>query len=138
VVLEQARISFIVMEYVDGRCLNDAGLMVADVVRVLTEAAEALDHAHNMGIVHRDIKPGNILLHYLGDKVKIVDFGISKIVPSDHTTTTFQMRRGVSYYMAPEYLLHGKVDAKSDQYSLGVIARQLLSRLLPAVDPDSH
>ena len=131
--------AFIVMEYIDGCTLESrlASGTSSDpslVWRVLLDVATALDYAHERGIVHRDIKPGNIML--IGPKaacpiaVKITDFGIAKTLLG-HTSTKTGTILGTPYYMSPEQVCGLALDGRSDQFALAVIAYQMLSGRLP-------
>lgn len=122
---------FLVMELVEGRSLAD--LLLAQerldpeqVARIAGQAAAGLAAAHRQGIVHRDIKPGNLMLDAEG-AVKIGDFGIAQFVddPSAALTTTGHIV-GTSLYLAPERALGRTADAASDMYSLGCVIYQLL------------
>ncbi|MFF9571874.1 protein kinase [Streptomyces sp. NPDC014685] len=122
---------FLVMELVEGRSLGD--LLAAEerlgaeqVARIAGQAAAGLAAAHRQGIVHRDIKPGNLMLDAEGS-VKIGDFGIAQFVddPSAALTTTGQIV-GTSLYLAPERALGRTADSASDMYSLGCVIYQLL------------
>jgi serine/threonine protein kinase len=129
--------AFIVMEYVRGANL-DALLATGDTsnyaqtLRILREAASALDAAHMAGIVHRDIKPGNILLDETG-RVKIADFGIARLTTGGATQTSPSVgtTAGTLSYMSPEQLRGDKLDGRSDQFALAVVAYQLFTGQLP-------
>jgi len=103
------------------------------ILRVLRQCASALDAAHKQGIVHRDIKPGNILIDESGH-VKITDFGIARITSAGATET---MSSGMGFtvgtlgYMAPEQIRGEAVDGKADQFSLGIVAYQLFTGVMP-------
>jgi predicted Ser/Thr protein kinase len=129
---------YFVMEYVDG--LNLRQLLVAakmtprEALAIVPQICEALQTAHDQGIVHRDIKPENILLDKKG-RVKIADFGIAKIVGGDEkdmTLTGAGEMMGTPAYMAPEQIEHPlEVDHRADIYSLGVVFYQMLTGELP-------
>lgn len=126
--------AFVAMERVNGQSLQQilesGGMLPADrALSILRQTAAALDYAHQHGIVHRDIKPANIMLHD-GDTVKVADFGIAKIMSRQQTTLT-GMVMGTPIYMAPEQLQSRPVDGKSDQFSLGVMAYELLTGTRP-------
>jgi serine/threonine protein kinase len=122
---------FIVMEYVEGEPLSQlirrGSIPEADVCRIGRSVADALAEAHEKGIVHRDIKPDNIIVN--GPRVKVLDFGIAKQVesqgvnPNDPTTVLTQqgMIIGTVFYMSPEQALGKPLDARTDLFSLGVV-----------------
>ncbi len=119
----------IVMEYVDGETLRDAlqrgPLPARRAVEIVRELASALDHVHAQGIVHRDVKPGNILLGADGS-VKLVDLGIG--TAAGHTRITQSgVVLGTPAYMAPEQVEGTEVTAAADIYALGAVAFELLS-----------
>jgi serine/threonine protein kinase len=129
--------AYIVMEYIKGSMLDamiSAGNPPTDrIMRVLRQAANALDTAHKMGIVHRDIKPGNILVDESGT-VKITDFGIARMTLDGATqtiTTGMSTTAGTIGYMAPEQIRGEAVDGRADQFSLGIVAFQLFSGRMP-------
>jgi len=122
--------AYIAMEYVNGPTLEQIlsspePIRPELIFRVLREAAAALDFAHKKGIVHRDIKPANIMLHEDGT-VKITDFGVARLPASQLATQTGAVV-GTPSYMAPEQALGKPVDGRSDQFSLAVIAYELLT-----------
>jgi formylglycine-generating enzyme required for sulfatase activity/predicted Ser/Thr protein kinase len=132
--------AYIVMEYVKGSML-DAMIAAGNrndtkaILRVLEQAASALDAAHAQGIVHRDVKPGNILIAEGGD-IKITDFGIARITTAGATETLSQgpgSTVGTLGYMSPEQIRGEKVDGRADQFSLGIVAYQLFSGEMPFV-----
>ena len=129
---------YLVMEFVDGpnlRQVEQAGRLTVDqALEIVPQICEALQFAHNEGVVHRDIKPENILLDKKG-RVKITDFGIAKIVgaPSGKDSLTGAKDvLGTPHYMAPEQVEHPQaVDHRADIYSLGVVFYELLTGELP-------
>ncbi len=119
----------LVMEYVDGETLGDL-LARGEVeprraIEIVRAVAEALDHAHNAGIVHRDIKPGNVLLGKDGS-VKLADLGIAKAVERTDITGTGTVL-GTPAYMAPEQLQGGKLGPPVDVYALATMAFEMLT-----------
>jgi tRNA A-37 threonylcarbamoyl transferase component Bud32 len=129
---------YIVMEYIDGvnlRQLMRAGhLQPEQALRIVPQICDALQFAHDEGVVHRDIKPENILLDKKG-RVKIADFGLAKLLGRDTDNWTLTGSRqvmGTLYYMAPEQVERPlEVDHRADIYSLGVIFYEMLTGQLP-------
>jgi tRNA A-37 threonylcarbamoyl transferase component Bud32 len=129
---------FLVMEYVDGanlRQLERTGkLTPAEALRIVPAICEALQYAHDQGVVHRDIKPENILIDK-GGRVKIADFGLAKMVgagPDAATLTGAWHVMGTPHYMAPEQMQGAHaVDHRADIYSLGVVIYEMLTGELP-------
>ncbi|NJP99291.1 protein kinase domain-containing protein [Streptomyces zingiberis] len=136
---------YIVMEYVDGRPLRAVldedvarhGAMPADrALRIAGDVLAALEVSHEMGLVHRDIKPGNVMMNRR-DVVKVMDFGIARAVQSGVTSMTQTgMVVGTPQYLSPEQALGRGVDARSDLYSVGILLFELLTGRLP-FDADS-
>jgi predicted Ser/Thr protein kinase len=124
---------FIVMEYLDGGSLEDrlnAGTpSVGESLRWLEQTAEALDAAHRKGVVHRDVKPGNLLLGSDG-AIRVADFGIASAAGMDSLTVTGTVL-GTAGYLAPEQALGERATAASDRYALGVVAYELLTGSRP-------
>jgi TonB family protein len=123
---------YIAMEFVDGANLADVlaqgRLNIDATLKILKQSAEALDYAHSKGVVHRDIKPGNLLLEPSG-KIKIADFGIAKLNQAGVTKTTSSV--GSPAYMSPEHVRAQSIDGRADQYSLGVVAHEMLTGRRP-------
>ena len=122
---------FIASEYVDGRTLREeiaAGPLRRDrAIALAIEIADALHAAHVAGVVHRDLKPDNVLLTKNG-AVKVVDFGIAHVASRDGTRLTEHGHLiGTPAYMAPEQLAGGPVDARADVYSLGLVLSEMLT-----------
>jgi serine/threonine protein kinase len=138
---------YFIMEFVDGTDLRQvirAGqLGPSEALAIVPQVCEALQYAHEEGIVHRDIKPENILLDRKG-RVKIADFGLAKLLdmpPTAYTLTRPQHRMGTPHYMAPEQIEHpSQVDHRADIYSLGVVFYEMLTGQLPIghFAPPSH
>jgi predicted Ser/Thr protein kinase len=124
---------YIVMEYFDGRpldvLLKEGPLRPAKVISVLRQCAEGLRKAHASNVVHRDIKPGNIMMSDSGE-VKILDFGIAKLRDAKQDLTG-ETVLGTPYYMSPEQATGYPIDARSDIYSLGITAFHLLTGRKP-------
>jgi serine/threonine-protein kinase len=125
---EEKGVAYIAMEYVDGPTLDRlhlTGPLTRDsVIEILGQTASALDYAHARGVVHRDVKPGNIMLHERS-VVKITDFGVARL--QSHQLTQAGMLVGTPNYMAPEQVQGLAVDGSADQFALGVIAYELLT-----------
>jgi len=126
--------NFIVMEYVDGQScaeiLRDRGpLTPRDAVDILRQACRGLDYAHRNGVVHRDVKPGNLLRNTDG-VVKLADFGIAKAAEQSDITKVGSVL-GTAAYLSPEQTRGQPAEPGSDLYALGVVAYQLLAGRLP-------
>ncbi len=135
---QEADVAFIAMERVDGSTLertlaSGKRLKIADSLDILRQTAAALDYAHQNGVVHRDIKPANIMLHK-GITVKVADFGIAKNMSTEYGTMA-GMIMGTPSYMSPEQIDAQPVDGRSDQFSLAVVAYELLSGNRPFQGP---
>lgn len=121
--------TFIVLDLVDGESLaallaRRGGLPAAEALRILGEVAGALDHVHAQGVVHRDVKPSNVLVARDGG-AKLTDFGIARLAWARMTRTGELI--GSPAYMAPEQITHGKVAPATDLYALGVVAFEALT-----------
>lgn len=126
---EEADLAFIAMDYAKGRPLSEFGkpgrlLPLAKVLDIVARVADALDYAHRQKIIHRDIKPGNILFNPDNGEIKITDFGIAKISDDSRTRTGSVM--GSPLYMSPEQLKGQKVTGATDTYSLGITLYKLV------------
>src|SRR5437763_568288 len=131
---EPTAVSFIATEYVEGQNLKEVlaqgrPLPFEQIGDIVAQIAEALDFAHAKGIVHRDVKPANIIL-VEGNRAKITDFGIAKIATGGNLTTTGQFL-GTPNYMAPEQIKGAPVDGRTDIFSLGICLYECLTRRKP-------
>ncbi|MET7616240.1 protein kinase [Streptomyces sp. NPDC005408] len=143
--LDGSLMPYIVMEYVEGQPLGSVlqadiaqyGAMPADkALKVTADVLAALETSHEMGLVHRDIKPGNVMMTKRG-VVKVMDFGIARAMQSGVTSMTQTgMVVGTPQYLSPEQALGRGVDARSDLYSVGIMLFQLLTGRIP-FDADS-
>lgn len=127
-------LKYIVMEYIEGTTLKSymsehGRLSFAEICNFTEQILAALDHAHSRGVIHRDIKPQNIMILEDGT-VKVTDFGIAKL-PSAQTVTETDKAIGTVYYISPEQASGKKVDARSDIYSLGALLYELATGVLP-------
>lgn len=129
-VVEEDASAFIVMEFIEGDSLSSylqtCGMPEpAFTIQVLRQMASALDYAHSKGVIHRDVKPGNVMLSSDG-AAKIVDFGIARISDTGTSTPTgFLM--GTAAYMSPEQFTGGAIDGRTDQYSLAAVAYEMMT-----------
>jgi len=128
-------INYIVMEYIDGATLKDiinrkAPFEDNDTISVALQIAAALSHAHANKIIHRDIKPQNVLVTS-GGVIKVTDFGIAKSAISSNTVTWGNVTMGSVHYLSPEQARGGFVEAKSDLYSLGIVMYEMATGTLP-------
>lgn len=131
---EAQRQHFIVMEQVPGHScaelLRDRGrLEVEEAVEIIVQACRGLDYAHRNGVIHRDVKPGNLLVSD-GEVVKLADFGIARATDQSSITQVGSVL-GTAAYLAPEQARGEEAGPRADLYSLGVVAYQLLSGRLP-------
>lgn len=129
-VRETQHLLYFVMKFVEGRSLDDIvreqrRMPIRMVQAILIEVGQALAYAHRRGVVHRDIKPANIMIDSEGWAV-VTDFGIAKVLESDSLTVSGAMV-GTPYYMSPEQCAGKPVTGASDQYSLGVVAYEMLT-----------
>jgi len=137
---KSGRVIYFVMKFIRGKSLSAVveargALPVPELRRVLTECARALGFAHKHGIVHRDIKPDNIMFDELGQAI-VTDFGIAKAQSGARLTGT-GMSIGTPHYMSPEQARAQNLDGRSDLYSLGVVAYQCLTGHVPFDGEDS-
>jgi serine/threonine-protein kinase len=131
---EQSRTPWMAMRLISGGAL--AGIMKKSrlgaerTTEILRGVAQALDYAHGKGVVHRDIKPQNILLDE-AERVYLADFGIAKMVEGSSGLTATGMISGTPQYMAPEQAMAGTVDNRADIYALGIVAYEMLTGRVP-------
>ncbi len=127
----ELQVPFIIMEQVDGRLLKDlvaqGPLDPAEAIRITEGILTALEYSHRAGVVHRDIKPGNVMVTSAG-QVKVMDFGIARAI-SDSSATIAQTSAilGTAQYFSPEQARGESVDARTDLYSTGVVLYELLT-----------
>lgn len=136
---------FLVMDYLEGRSLSEiiktwGQLEVNRCLKIVTQVLEALEHAHDSGVLHRDLKPSNIVLIPVGDEmdyVKLVDFGIAKILPKAGLDMQELTQSGDVFgsplYMSPEQCLGHMTDARSDIYSMGCLMYECLTGQPPLI-----
>ncbi len=127
---------FIVMEYVRGRSgaelLREHGaLPLPQAMSILVQACKGLAYAHRNGVIHRDVKPGNLLRAQEGGVVKLADFGIAKALADESSITQVGSVLGTAAYLSPEQASGTEAGPRADLYSLGVVAYQLLTGRLP-------
>jgi serine/threonine protein kinase len=126
---EEDGVAYLAMELVEGTDLRErlkqGALPPAEAVDVAQQIAEGLGYAHERGVVHRDIKPGNIMLQPRG-QAKIMDFGLARMRAADHKTST-GMVLGTPKYMSPEQVAGQPVDQRSDIFSLGIVLYEMLT-----------
>jgi serine/threonine protein kinase len=137
---EQDKLAYLVMPYLAGGSLADllaqrATLSLNETIAYINQAAAALDHAHAHGVIHRDLKPNNFLLHGDG-RLVLADFGIARIMqggssPQGISLTLTGTILGTPDYMAPEMALGKTIDARTDVYELGIVLFQMLSGNVP-------
>ena len=121
---------FIAMAYYEGQPLKKriaAGLPSGEAAEIAKQIAQGLDHAHRHGVIHRDIKPGNVIITTEG-VAKIIDFGLAKL---PGVTATMGVAKGTPAYMSPEQAAGKEIDFRSDIFSLGVILYEMLAGALP-------
>jgi eukaryotic-like serine/threonine-protein kinase len=128
-------IAFLVMEYIQGDDLKhhlDKGVRYSleQSLKMIRDLLSALDYAHKQGIVHRDVKPANLLIEP-GGRVKLTDFGVARIQDSGEATRTQGSMVGTLKYMSPEQVQGQKIDSRADLFSVGVVLYQLLTDKRP-------
>lgn len=126
---------YIVMEHVEGQTLRDilnrdAPLPAGRALEIMEPVLAALAVAHDAGLVHRDVKPENVLISERG-QIKVADFGLAKAVSSQTNTATQGLLIGTVSYLPPEIVMSGKADARSDVYSAGIVLFELLTGRKP-------
>ena len=131
---EDQDLAYFAMEYLPGRDLSahakpETLLPLSTVISIVARVADALDYAHGKHVVHRDVKPGNIMYDAATDSVKVTDFGVARITDSSKTKTGIVL--GTPSFMSPEQLAGQKIDGLSDLFSLGVTLYQLCCGALP-------
>src|SRR3954470_8714043 len=128
---EEDDLAYLAMELLEGDDLRtrmkEGPLAIADSVDIAQQVADGLGFAHERGVVHRDIKPGNIMLLPRG-QAKIMDFGLARMRAADHKTST-GMVLGTPKYMSPEQVDGSPVDQRSDLFSLGIVLYEMLTGL---------
>lgn len=126
---DETGLTYVAMEYVDGvslaQGLRQVRPSVGTTLKLLRQAAEALDYAHRQGIVHRDVKPANLLIQRDNGLLKVADFGIARVL--SQVTTATSHTAGSPAYMSPEQIQSRPLDGRSDQYSLAVVAYEMLT-----------
>jgi serine/threonine-protein kinase len=131
---EEASLSYIAMDYVDGESLDfhttkGKLLSMSEVLTICKHVADALDYAHSRNVIHRDIKPGNIIYNAQTKTVKVTDFGVASLTDDSRTRTGTVL--GTPSYMSPEQINGQRVDGRADIFSLGVTLYELLTGTLP-------
>src|SRR5262245_276349 len=130
---QERGIAYLVLELVSGGTLADrlgTRIDIHDTVALLKPLAEALDHAHRNGVLHRDIKPTNILLHLDGTPV-LADFGLAKLALSVRRITASGIVMGTPEYMSPEQAAGEQIGPASDIYSFAIVAYEMLTGRVP-------
>lgn len=132
-VIQKGGINFLVMQFVKGDSLREIlkreSVEPAEACRIAGEVAAGLEAAHEVGVIHRDIKPENVIIEPSG-RAKVLDFGVARLI--DRSTLTRKGRIvGTLPYMAPEQIKGGKVDSRTDTYSLGVVLFEMLTGSVP-------
>ena len=130
---EDYDLTYLAMELLEGKdlreyCKRGHLMPLRKVLYIISEVALALDHAHSKGVIHRDIKPGNIMLLKTG-KIKVTDFGIAKAIST--TSTKSGVVLGTPNYMSPEQINGQNIDGRSDLFALGVVMFEMLTGQVP-------
>jgi TonB family protein len=126
---EESGLPYLAMEFVEGETIasileRGTRFEPEKVVVLVSQIASALDYAHSKGVIHRDVKPANLML-YEGDRVKVTDFGIAKLMDAEMTQAGVLL--GTPSYMSPEQAMGDKLDGRTDIFSLGVCAFEMMS-----------
>lgn len=136
----QGRYYFMTMEHVHGVTLeklihaqSTGTLSVLEGFKVLSEVLKGMSYAHSMGVIHRDLKPANVLISETGE-VKITDFGLARTLEITNRFTQAGECVGTPYYMAPEQIQEKNIDVRSDLYSVGIMAYELITGQVPFSD----
>jgi serine/threonine protein kinase len=127
---------FIVMEWLEGRVLSeviqrDRALDLPRAVRLATQIAEGLEAAHRANVIHRDVKPQNIMVLDAGDDIKLMDFGIARLRDAGTSMTRAGTMMGTPDYMAPEQIEGQDITEKTDMYSFGIVLYEMLTGMVP-------
>jgi serine/threonine protein kinase len=127
---------FIVMEWLEGRVLSeviqrDRALDLPRAVRLATQIAEGLEAAHRANVVHRDVKPQNIMVLDAGDDIKLMDFGIARLRDAGTSMTRAGTMMGTPDYMSPEQIEGQDITEKTDMYSFGIVLYEMLTGTVP-------
>ncbi len=132
---------FMSMEFVEGETLRERireqSCTFIDVISILRDIALALEYAHSQNVVHRDLKPDNILIRK-DDQVKIVDLGLARNMAAGHSLTKTGEALGTPHYMAPEQIQGVRVDGRADIYALGIIGYELVVGVPPFIDKTDY
>jgi hypothetical protein len=133
---------FIVMELFEGRTLEDVlaaqgPLPAGEAAQLLRAVLQGLSHAHRQGVVHRDVKPSNILVDGRAEMVKVTDFGIAKAAFAQEDLTTTGNLLGTARYLAPEQVSGGEIDPRTDLYAAGIVLYEILTGTTP-FQGDTH
>ncbi len=128
---EHNQTPFLVMEYVSGGSLKEyvaarGKLNPVQAIQLSCQIAQGLAAAHAQGVIHRDVKPGNVMLHEGGVRVRLADFGLARVAFDNSELTSHDQAVGTPAYMAPEQLRGDRIDARADLFSLGCVMHYML------------